>query len=79
MYAGIENSASGTIDSYTLLNARLTWSSADDDWQAALECQNLTDELYYVSNNDGIGSGAGLTSGAPGMPRTYLFSIKRSF
>jgi iron complex outermembrane receptor protein len=79
MYAGIENSPSGTIDSYTLLNARLTWSSAEDDWQAALECQNLTDELYYVSNNDGIGSGAGLTSGAPGMPRTYLFSVKRSF
>jgi iron complex outermembrane recepter protein len=79
LYTGVENTVLGRVEDYTLLNARIVWDSANEDWQAALECQNLTDELYYVSKNDGIASFSGMVYGAPGMPRTYQFSLKRSF
>jgi iron complex outermembrane receptor protein len=78
MYTDALNNADGLIDSYTLLNARVTWQSPDKDWQASLECQNLGDKLYYVSKTSGAPVN-GDTFGAPGMPRTVMFTVKRSF
>jgi iron complex outermembrane receptor protein len=79
MFTDAQNSTDAVIDGYTLLNAHLIWQSKGKDWQATLECQNLTDKLYYLSKLSGAGNGSGYTMGAPGIPRTVMFTVKRSF
>ena len=61
------------------MNGRLSWSSPDKSWEASLECQNLTDRLYYLSKGDGTYNGGGYAFGAPGLPRTVMLDVKRSF
>jgi len=78
IYTDAANAADGFIDGYTLLNARVTWQSPDKDWQASLECQNLGDKLYYLSKVSGAPVN-GDTFGAPGLPRTVMFNVRRSF
>jgi len=41
--------------------------------------QNLTDRLYYSSKGDGIYNGGGYAFGTPGLPRTVMFNVKRTF
>ncbi|MDR2216186.1 MAG: TonB-dependent receptor, partial [Nevskiaceae bacterium] len=53
------NTVASKIDSYTLLNGRITWRSPEDTWQVALEGQNLTDKLYYTTTFDLIDATGG--------------------
>jgi iron complex outermembrane recepter protein len=76
--AAINNRQFNQIESYTVLNARLTWRSTDGDWQTALSVSNVTDELYYLTLFDLSGS-AGYVNGQPSMPRQYSISIKHNF
>jgi iron complex outermembrane receptor protein len=79
VFANPINTATAKIDSYTLFNARLTWNSADDLWQVALEGQNLADKLYFVTKFDLLAAAGGFQSGQPALPRTFMFTVKRSF
>jgi iron complex outermembrane recepter protein len=79
VYGNAPNSPTSKIDAYTLLNARITWASSDDLWQVALEGQNLTDELYFITKFDLLGALGGFQSGQPGLPRTIMMTVKRSF
>ncbi len=63
---------------YGILDARLTWDSADGKWEAAVAIQNATDKVYYVNMFDNVGSFSTVTA-QPGMPRTVMGTIKRSF
>jgi len=72
------NPATNLIDSYTLLNARLTWRSADDDWQIDFEATNVTDEYYYVTLFDLWGP-VGYVHGQPGRPSEWAVTVKRNF
>jgi iron complex outermembrane receptor protein len=63
---------------YGLLDARLTWDSADGRWQAALSVQNALDKAYYVNMFDDL-QGFNTVTGQPGWPRTVLATIRRSF
>ena len=68
------------IEDYTLVNARLTWNSPDEDWQAALEFNNITDELYYLNLFDQHQTtSVGQVIANPGLPFTWGISIKRYF
>ncbi len=69
---------SNFIESYTLLNARVTWTSPDRSWEAALEGTNLTDEYYFLTRTDQY-TGAGHTDGQPGRPREYALTIQQKF
>jgi iron complex outermembrane receptor protein len=73
------NSATSRIDSYTLLNARLTWAARSDAWQASLEVQNVTDKLYFITKYDLIAAAGGIQSGQPALPRTWAVTFKRRF
>jgi iron complex outermembrane receptor protein len=73
------NGPASRIDSYTLLNGRITWEGTDGDWVLALEGRNLTDELYYINKGDGLAGGVGYANGYPGLPRHWLFSVRRNF
>lgn len=61
-----------------LANARLTWRSLEQAWEAALEVTNLTDKLYYLTLFDQFAS-SGTVSGTPGEPCMWGLAIKRSF
>lgn len=63
-------------ESYTLVNARLTFRTPNEDWRLALEAMNLTDE-YYALNK--FSTPIGYANDHVGMPRTWSLYIRRSF
>lgn len=67
---------SGEVEERGLLNARLTYRSADEDWEVSLAATNLTDKFYYVNKYDRV-SQSGNAYGLPGRPREFQVSIKR--
>lgn len=63
-------------DSYGLLNASITYSSADDIWQIQVYGKNLTDEEYSVSKLDFPPTGVANSISEPltaGIKATYRF------
>jgi iron complex outermembrane receptor protein len=78
VFSNAVNAPTNFIDSYTLVNARLTWESADEAWEVALESTNLTDEYYYVTIFDLWGP-AGYIHGQPSRPREWAMTVRRSF
>ena len=55
VYTVSANRPSNRIDAYTVANARLTWSNADQDLDIAMEVTNLTDKYYLISLYDQMG------------------------
>jgi len=71
--------ASNRIDGYFLGNARLTWKQdSEAPFSVSLEVQNLFNRYYFTSLYEQFGS-PGTISGAPGLPRTWAVTIKKSF
>ena len=68
----------GRVAGRTLVNARLTYENADDNWELALQVRNLTDKLYYTDVFDNRGSTNSI-QGSPGMPRTYSVTLKYKY
>jgi iron complex outermembrane receptor protein len=68
----------GEVEARGLLNARLTYRSAQDDWEVSLAATNLTDKFYYVNKYDRV-SQSGNAYGMPGRPREIVIGIKRNF
>lgn len=56
-YFDIHNSESIAQDSYSLVNARVTWISPDEDYEVAVWGKNLTDEEYLTKAFDLSGFG----------------------
>jgi iron complex outermembrane receptor protein len=69
----------GTVDAYTVANARLTWVNPSHDLDVALEVTNLTDKYYFLSKFDLTGAGSGTISGSPGRPREWAVTVKKKF
>jgi iron complex outermembrane recepter protein len=78
-YTEAINAPSNLIESHTVTNARLMWSSSDDNWEAALELANLTDEIYYTNIFDQYSSSAGQLAKGIAPPRMWAFHLKRNF
>ncbi|MEP7349774.1 MAG: TonB-dependent receptor [Sphingorhabdus sp.] len=68
----------GLVAGRTLVNGRITFRTADDDWELAVEGRNLTDKLYYSDVFDNRGSTNSI-QGTPGEPRTFAVTVKRRF
>ncbi len=68
----------GRQPGYSTFDARLTYDSPDGGWTAAFAVYNLTNQFYYV-NMFGLLSSYGNLDATPSLPRTYMFTIKRSF
>jgi iron complex outermembrane recepter protein len=56
----------------------LAWDAPRGDWQASLYAYNLTGKLYYVTIFNGL-STYNSVNGQPGQPRTFLFTVRKSF
>lgn len=65
------------IPGRTLVNARLTFDSADGLWQAAFAVRNLTNKYYWTNTFAFYYSGTGQQVVAP--PREWSISIRRRF
>jgi len=76
-YSLASNSDLSLLPGRTLVNARITWRSAQDDWQLSAAVENLTDEYYYLTKQ--VPSGPGYIAAQPGMPRTFSVTLKKSF
>jgi iron complex outermembrane receptor protein len=72
------NTSWSRIDGRFLGNARLTYTTADEDWRVSLEVQNLFDKYYYLSISD-VTRSLGAVTAVPGLPRTWALSVKRNF
>jgi iron complex outermembrane recepter protein len=79
VYGDAFNNPYNLIDSYGIANLRLVWRGpGEDNWEAAFEVQNVTDELFYLATND-YSASAGTSSYAPGLPRTWALTLKKNF
>ena len=56
-YRDAKNNPPLKADAYTLLNARVTWKDASEQWEVALYGTNLTDELYITNGVEVLGLG----------------------
>jgi iron complex outermembrane receptor protein len=68
----------GFQDDLTLANARLTWTSAAEDWSVALFGTNLTDKEYFHGKLSLV-TVLGREQGNIAAPREWGVAIKRSF
>jgi len=73
------NNPLSSLPGRALLGAKLTWRSADEDWEAQLAVSNLTDKFYYNSTFILPSAPYFAAVGVVGAPRTILFTIKRKF
>jgi iron complex outermembrane receptor protein len=79
LYSNSENTSWSRIPGRFLGNARLSYTSEDDAWRAALEVQNVFDKYYFMSRSDVTSNSLGVVTGVPGLPRTWSVSLERRF
>jgi len=64
---------------YGLVNARIEWSSPEDNWRVAVGATNLTDKEYYLNKFDLTAFGQPTLEGQPGAPREWYVQFQRNF
>ena len=68
--------ATNRVDGYHMGNARITWRSPQDVWEAALVGANVFNEVYYISNFD-LTASSGSEYGLLAPPREFSIQVKR--
>ena len=76
-YTNIDNNPASLTPGYTVANARLSWRSADEDWEVAFAVTNLFDKFYY--QNKFRGPAIQSVTGQPAAPREWSVSLRRNF
>jgi iron complex outermembrane receptor protein len=69
-YHNIRNFDAQNMDDFWLVNARLSWLSGDERWEATVFVNNLTDERYVTTGFD-LATLCGCAEEAYGKPRWY--------
>jgi iron complex outermembrane recepter protein len=64
------------VAGYHIGNARVTWRSPQDTWEAALVGSNVFNETYYISNFD-LTASSGAEYGLLAAPRELSIQVKR--
>jgi outer membrane receptor protein involved in Fe transport len=76
------------IPGYTLFNARLTYTTSDGRWIAAVAAENLFDKFYWANLSSATNTGATPTAsgtpadtvqGVPGRGREIALTLRRNF
>lgn len=80
VYFAAVNQPSNRISGYTVWNGRLTYRTADEKWEGALEVTNLFGKVYYYNIFDIQGAlGAGYSAAQPAPPRRFAVSLRYNF
>jgi iron complex outermembrane recepter protein len=74
----VVGSEQAEIGARTLINARVTWESANRNWSAALSGTNLRNKQYFINKRD-LYEVYGMTVGQPGRPREWAITLRRVF
>jgi len=78
IYNEVFNTQWSKIPGRFIGNGRLYYKSPEDKWELSLEVKNLFNKYYFVTKSD-ITTSLGEITGQPGLPRTWLATVKRSF
>jgi iron complex outermembrane receptor protein len=78
LYQDVLNSPELVQDGYALVNARLAWYSADDNWTLAVFATNLTNKKY-INRGSSFLSSLGTSEAYYGRPREWGVSLKARF
>jgi iron complex outermembrane receptor protein len=78
LYSEVFNSSWGEIPGRFLGNGRIYYKSPSDKWELSLEVKNIFNKYYFVTKED-VTTSLGEVLGQPGMPRTWLLSVRRNF
>jgi len=79
VYSTAENFAESMMRGYTVANARLTFRDEARGWEAALQVTNIFDKYYITSIYYSSPARANLAYGAPGRPREWAVTVKKTF
>jgi iron complex outermembrane receptor protein len=79
IYTEANNTPYNLIDSRTVLNGSIRFTSRDENWSLAIEGKNLTDKLYYNAATDLLPTAGPSASAAPAYPRTVMVTARRNF
>ncbi len=78
MWLSVENTPALTEDDYWVMDAMVSWLSAEGHWTISGGVKNLTDELYRVEGQE-FRSVGGIQTAYYGYPRTYTIGFDYSF
>jgi iron complex outermembrane receptor protein len=78
IYSEAFNTTWGEIDGRFLANGRIYYRSPEDTWELSLEVKNIFDKYYFLTKED-VSASLGEVLGQPGMPRTWLATVRRNF
>jgi iron complex outermembrane receptor protein len=78
IYSETFNTKWSKIPGQFLANGRVYYKSPGDDWELSVEVRNIFDKYYFVTKED-VTTSLGEVLGQPGMPRTWLATIRRNF
>jgi len=73
------NTLLGHLPALQLVNARLTWDSAGNDWQVALSVTNLLNTFYAEATSLNVAAPYFAGSYILGQPRQWQVSVRRKF
>ncbi|MGI9287929.1 MAG: TonB-dependent receptor [Pseudomonadales bacterium] len=73
-----QNVEASSFDDYGLLNARLSWTSPEENFEIALYGTNLTDELYFFGAA-AVADSVGTFPVTPGLPRMYGAELRYNY
>jgi iron complex outermembrane receptor protein len=68
----------GPQDAHTVVNGRVGWQAADQEWEISVYGRNLTDKEYFNGKLSLIGF-FGREQGNPAAPREFGVTFKRNF
>ena len=78
IYTETFNTQWSRIPSRTIANGRIYYKAPSDDWELSVEVKNIFNKYYFITKSD-ITTAFGEVTGQPGMPRTWLATIRRNF
>jgi iron complex outermembrane recepter protein len=79
IFGAATNNALDRIQSYTVINGRLTWKNREADLEISAEVTNIFNKYYFLTAIDLSGGGQGVASAQPGRPREWAISVKKMF
>jgi iron complex outermembrane receptor protein len=80
LYSNAENTIWSKVDGRFLGNAQVSFTDTEKAWKFIVEVKNVFDKYYFLSKSDVTSPGnLGVVTGVPGMPRTWMASVKRNF